>query len=248
MAQPFWITTSWDDGHILDLRIADYLNKYNLVGTFYIPRDYINPRLSDSDLVHLAARHEVGAHTLTHPVLTETDIETARHEIVGSREWLQDITGTSVTAFCYPKGYADQQTRDLVAEAGFEVARTALQYHITAGRDFLDLPTTVHIYPFPLRPVKDWRARTKPIRRALPYVPSLRIPILALRSWPTLALALLERVAKVGGIWHLWGHSWEIEKYGMWKDLDRILAAASQYSQAQSVTNSQLVHELRQPS
>ncbi len=32
-----FITTSWDDGHPLDFRVAELLSKYGLRGTFYIP-------------------------------------------------------------------------------------------------------------------------------------------------------------------------------------------------------------------
>ena len=44
--KPFWITTSWDDGHTLDLRLADLLDKYDLRGTFYVARDYLDERLA----------------------------------------------------------------------------------------------------------------------------------------------------------------------------------------------------------
>jgi peptidoglycan/xylan/chitin deacetylase (PgdA/CDA1 family) len=30
------VTTSWDDGHILDVKLSELLKKYNLKGTFYI--------------------------------------------------------------------------------------------------------------------------------------------------------------------------------------------------------------------
>ena len=34
------VTTSWDDGHKLDLKLAALLKKYNIKGTFYIsPHD-----------------------------------------------------------------------------------------------------------------------------------------------------------------------------------------------------------------
>lgn len=32
-----YITTSWDDGHPLDLRVAELLSEYHLQGTFYVP-------------------------------------------------------------------------------------------------------------------------------------------------------------------------------------------------------------------
>ena len=33
-----FMTTSWDDGHPLDYRIAEMLQEYGLRGTFYIPK------------------------------------------------------------------------------------------------------------------------------------------------------------------------------------------------------------------
>ncbi|MDQ7036500.1 MAG: hypothetical protein Q9P01_17205 [Anaerolineae bacterium] len=61
------ITSSWDDGHVLDLRVADMLDRYGLTGTFYIARDFLDERMSDSQLQDLAQRHEVGAHTANTP-------------------------------------------------------------------------------------------------------------------------------------------------------------------------------------
>ncbi|NDJ75621.1 MAG: polysaccharide deacetylase family protein [Chloroflexi bacterium] len=247
MTQPFWISTSWDDGHVLDRRVVDLLNRHNLRGTFYIARDYLPDRLSDSEIVVLAQEHEVAAHTLTHPILTEIALDDARQEIMGSKAWLEDLTGRPVTGFAFPAGIFNQDLRNLAEDVGFRVARSVRQFSIgTTGLDYLDLPTTIHIYPFPFRPVNSWRARFQPIRRAVPHILPLRIPLLALRNWPALATILLERASQQGGVWHLWGHSWEIEKYGMWDELDRILAVASRYSNAQPVTNSELVHALKQ--
>jgi len=135
-------------------------------------------------------------------------------------------------------------SRALVAEAGFSVARTVIEYRLDAGHDPLALPTTVHIYPFPLRPTRSRRARFEPVRRVLPHMVRLRLPLSALRNWRALALSLLARAAATGGVWHLWGHSWEVERYAMWSDLEYVLAAASRYPEARFVTNSGLVREV----
>jgi SAM-dependent methyltransferase len=37
MKSPTYITTSWDDGHPTDLRVAALLAKYGIAGTFYVP-------------------------------------------------------------------------------------------------------------------------------------------------------------------------------------------------------------------
>ncbi len=89
---PFTITTSWDDGHRLDQRVADLLDRHGLRGTFYIARDFLPERMTDAEIRGLGARHEIGAHTLTHPVLTEISLEQAQQEISGSKSWLEDLT------------------------------------------------------------------------------------------------------------------------------------------------------------
>jgi peptidoglycan/xylan/chitin deacetylase (PgdA/CDA1 family) len=243
---PFTITTSWDDGHRLDQRVADMLDTYGLRGTFYIARDFLPERLSDAEIRVLRQRHEIGAHTLTHPTLTEVSREQANQEIAGSKSWLEDVTGTSITAFCYPRGANNPALQEVVQNAGYRMARGVDQYHLQAGGTRYNLPTTVHIYPFPLRPVSGLRKmklRFEPIQRVLPQVHMLGISPLALRSWSSLAIALLERAEAVGGVWHLWGHSWEIEHYQMWDALETVLAAAGRYANASHAVNSELVRE-----
>jgi peptidoglycan/xylan/chitin deacetylase (PgdA/CDA1 family) len=76
------VTTSWDDGHNLDLKVAALLDKSGLKGTFYISpqnRELSSAsRLSDENIKLLASQHEVGAHTNTHPHLTRLD----RNEVI----------------------------------------------------------------------------------------------------------------------------------------------------------------------
>lgn len=236
-----WITTSWDDGHSLDQRLAARLDRYDLRGTFYIARDYLPDRLTASQIAALAARHEIGAHSLTHPDLTALPPDRAYHEIAGSGAWVAAITGRPVTAFCPPCGLVNDTVRDLIAAAGYEVARTTQLYHLAASGDPLRLPTTTCAEPFPFLPAGSLRERLQPLRYVRRFVVPLRIPLAALRSWSALALALLDRAAATGGVWHLWGHSWEIERYGLWDDLDRVLAATRRYPHARRVTNTELV-------
>ena len=243
----FTITTSWDDGHHLDQRVADLLDRHGLRGTFYIARDFLPERLSDAEIRDLAGRHEIGAHTLTHPVLTEISMEQAGQEISGSKSWLEDLTGAPISAFCYPKGANNPALQNIVQGAGYRMARGVEQYHLQAdGIRFAryNLPTTIHIYPFPLRPVSGLRKmklRIEPLQRVLPHMRELGISPLALRSWSSLAIALLERAESVGGVWHLWGHSWEIERYQMWDEFEVVLAAAGRYANSRRATNSELV-------
>lgn len=70
----------------------------------------------------LADGHEIGAHTVTHPLLTKLPPERARAEIFDARKMLEDRFGLPIRHFCYPYGDCNQQVRDWVGEAGYEAA------------------------------------------------------------------------------------------------------------------------------
>lgn len=72
----------------------------------------------------LAAGHEIGAHTVTHPRLTCLPHPRAREEIAASKKQLEDTFGLPVRHFCYPYGDWNAAIRDLVAEAGYDSACT----------------------------------------------------------------------------------------------------------------------------
>ena len=54
------ITTSWDDGHQLDLRVAELLTKYRLHGTFYIPKAAENGTMKTAQIRELSRAFEIG--------------------------------------------------------------------------------------------------------------------------------------------------------------------------------------------
>jgi len=241
------ITTSWDDGHRLDLRVAGLLDRYGLTGTFYIARDYLEERLDEAQLRDLATRHEIGAHTLTHPILTQISLQQAQQEIAGSKQWLEEMLGQAVTAFCYPAGYHNPRLQQLVADAGYSMARIVDDYVTIPTANRFAQATTVQLYPYPLRPLPDvplprgMLARAKPLLKSLRQVTRLRLSPRALISWQALAQTLLCKAQQQGGVWHLWGHSWEIERYDLWQQLDAILSTASRLSDYRACTNSQMV-------
>ncbi|MGB7749639.1 MAG: polysaccharide deacetylase family protein [Verrucomicrobiia bacterium] len=72
----------------------------------------------------LAAGHEIGSHTLTHPHLTQLPPGQAREEIFASKKKLEDLFGRPIRHFCYPYGDWNEVIRELVQEAGYETACT----------------------------------------------------------------------------------------------------------------------------
>lgn len=63
-----------------------------------------------------------GAHTVSHPYLTELSISEARNEIGDSKKALEDGLEEEVSLFCYPYGFLNGAVRDLVEEAGYRGA------------------------------------------------------------------------------------------------------------------------------
>ncbi|MGH9504264.1 MAG: polysaccharide deacetylase family protein [Terriglobales bacterium] len=82
--------------------------------------------LNTSELRALAeAGMALGAHTLTHPVLSEQSTEAAWNEISGSRTQLERAIGRPVWALAYPFGAAASVTareREMAERAGFSCA------------------------------------------------------------------------------------------------------------------------------
>ena len=70
-----YFTSSWDDGSVNDLKLLKLLNKYNIKGTFYVPKEFdgkgskfseYNRQLSDKEIIEIASGQEIGSHSLTH--------------------------------------------------------------------------------------------------------------------------------------------------------------------------------------
>jgi peptidoglycan/xylan/chitin deacetylase (PgdA/CDA1 family) len=72
----------------------------------------------------LAAGHDIGSHTLSHPYLTRLPPDKAREEISASKKKLEDQFGRPVEHFCYPYGDWNPAVLDLVVQAGYRTACT----------------------------------------------------------------------------------------------------------------------------
>ncbi len=74
----------------------------------------------------LAAGHEIGSHTLTHPFLTRIPPKQAREEIFSSGKKLEDLFGVPIEHFCYPYGDWNETVRDIVIAASYKTAFTTI--------------------------------------------------------------------------------------------------------------------------
>ncbi|MGA3026464.1 MAG: polysaccharide deacetylase family protein [Bryobacteraceae bacterium] len=229
------ITTSWDDGHPLDLRVAEKLASRGMAGTFYVPTRYeAVPRMSVSEIREIRAMGmEVGAHTVTHPRLSQLSDGMAYQEMKEGREELEQMLGEPVTSFCFPEGKFRRGHDILARRAGFTLARTTLAFRVDGRFDPLSMPVTLQLYP---------HARAVLARHAV-----VEGNIAGLLSWAgrfgaeaepaRLAARAVEHAGRRGGVVHIWGHSWEVEAKGLWNMLEHVLNAVANRPGAAYVTN-----------
>jgi peptidoglycan/xylan/chitin deacetylase (PgdA/CDA1 family) len=87
---------------------------------------------------------EIGAHTVTHPILTSLDDESARREIFGSKQHLESLTGRPSRLFAYPNGKVgvdfDERHVQMAKDAGFLASFTTSIGAATSKHDRFQLP------------------------------------------------------------------------------------------------------------
>ena len=237
MKKQIVVTTSWDDGHKLDLKLAKLLKKYGIRGTFYISpknREFREEDLlSDDEIIKLNRDFEIGAHTMTHPRLTQVSEKEALREISDSKKYLEVLTETKIRCFCYPGGAYNKKIKELVKRAGFIGARTTERPFTTIPGDLFEFGTTIQVFPLSIRGV------CGEIKLAIKNNIKL-IPFMFTKDWAKIAKNTFDYVNHNGGLWHLWGHSWVIDKYNYWNKFEKVLSYIGKRKNVQYLTNSEI--------
>lgn len=101
--------------------------------------------MDEEQLRRLAAMGmEIGAHCVTHPILTRIPDEAARREIVDSKACLERIVGAPVRTFAYPNGRPRQDYGPehvaMVRAAGFAAAVSTAWGAAARGCDRFQIP------------------------------------------------------------------------------------------------------------
>lgn len=85
--------------------------------------------------VSQAAHHPlitVGSHTISHPLLTNCSPKEMNDEILGSKQYLENITGEPVKYFAYPAGDYNRKVAECVINAGYEAAFAVDRHRMTS--------------------------------------------------------------------------------------------------------------------
>ena len=107
--------------------------------------------------------HEVGSHSLSHPILTLVDDAQLEREVAGSRARLEAELGVPVLSFCYPNGSCDDRVAAAVRRAGYRRAVTTRWGSNAAGADDVRL----HRCDMQGSRARDRAGRLSPARLAL---------------------------------------------------------------------------------
>lgn len=162
------------------------MEKYHIPTAFYWPVEWHSlahdkgyEPLSYHKARHIAARHEIGSHTITHRHLTDLPVKEAEDEILESRTLLRQMFDQPVKKFCPPRGYTNPDLTEFTLIL-YECQR------LTKGKGL------VHVHPDSgANSNKPWRQK-------------------------------LEEELERGDV-EIWGHSWELDKFELWDDLEAAL-------------------------
>jgi peptidoglycan/xylan/chitin deacetylase (PgdA/CDA1 family) len=144
---------------ILDVKHADPERRQALVDGIVAAcggREPPSPMMSAAQVRNLRALGmDVGAHTVTHPILTRLDPASARSEIERSKAWLETLLDHPVPLFAYPNGhpnhdYAAEHVQ-MVRDCGFDAAVTTAPGAASIRSDRFQLPRIAPWDRTPLR-------------------------------------------------------------------------------------------------
>lgn len=133
---------TYDDGILQDVRFVALLNRYGLKGTFNLnsqlmeeefawthPNGMTVKRLSVDAVRNLYDGHEVAAHTLTHPYLSDKTREQILWEMGEDKRRLEVLFGREVAGFGVPFHFYNETVAQCVKECGFAYGRNSELTH-----------------------------------------------------------------------------------------------------------------------
>jgi peptidoglycan/xylan/chitin deacetylase (PgdA/CDA1 family) len=231
------ITTSWDDGYPADFRIAELLDKYDMGGTFYVPKRNEEYEVMEEDKIcDLAKNFEIGGHTLNHVRIRSTSSDFFEKEILGCYTWLEDLLGTAPVSFCFPGGAFNKPAIEFSFNSGFQLLRTTELLSTACLNSRHVLPTTIQVFKHhQFTYFKHLLKRFKFNSLWLYAQSGTKADLFKMVDF------YLQQIDENGGCFHLWGHSWEIEKFNLWKDLEEILKIISGNSNFKYLPNAGLL-------
>jgi peptidoglycan/xylan/chitin deacetylase (PgdA/CDA1 family) len=220
------LVLSYDDAPVQDRRLIQLLDQYGLKGTFHLNSGLLGNKghVRPQEVRTLYAGHEVSAHTVNHPGLTQlTESEIVR-EVVADREALERLTGKLVRGMSYPFGDHDQFVIDSLRSTGIEYARTVEDsYGFAIPNEFLAWHPTIHqfgtAYYEDSTPERDARELARFFQIVDDFLATEEVALL-----------------------YVWAHSWEFDAgEDRWRQTEHFFQRVQESSEVCSMTHIDLV-------
>lgn len=220
-----FLTLSFDDGTVQDERFIALLNEYGVKSTFNLNSGFFGNRHRIThtgidcdhtevtpDMVRgLYAGHEVAVHTVHHPNLAKLTPDEVYREVDGDRQALEALCGYPIVGMAYPGGLF--YTEETISTI---LTRTPVRYaRTTSSHRTFALP-----------------------ERYMEWHPTCKLEDDAL-------FALADRfLADETGeplLFYVWGHSFELDKFGSWGRAERFLEKISGRPEVEYLTNAEVM-------
>lgn len=197
-----FLTFSYDDGVTQDKRLVKIFDKYGLKATFNINSELLGTpgslrrenmwighnKIEPEEAADLYRNHEVAAHTLTHPHLTEAGDEEVVRQVEEDRKKLEELTHQKIVGMAYPGGGVNHDDRvvELIRKhTKIRYARTITSsYSFDVQEDLLQFQPTVYHLEFD--------------------------------KMMELGEKFIKLKTEVPQIYYVWGHSYEFDYYDTW--------------------------------
>lgn len=191
---------SFDDGNFLDWTVAQMLKERGHKATFYFSKN--NPKhdvMTEHEIKEFHKEFpymEIGQHTLMHNLLTQLTWEKSVQDIDQGFLWHGKLFDEEYPkSFCFPRGYYTKEMCEYLSAIGYENARVVKSKNL--GIPKYEIEAGFHIY----KQINDDDGE----------------------GTDEYLVDKVEELLEQGKDFGIWGHSWEIEKYDLWGDLEEIL-------------------------
>jgi hypothetical protein len=232
------ICFSWDDGAVEDMKLMDLSIQYDIPAIFFIPAtNGERGVMPEADIKTLSKNNfEIGAHTYSHSYLTLLPLGNAHAELLNGKSFLEQLLGKEIPHFCFPGGKYNSELIE-ISKLYFKSARTADTGALVQSNSFLIRPT-FHFYDRGIKSlIYNSLKNTSPIFR-------LSLSNIFCRNYFELIKNLvvdLDNSPDSNKI-IIWGHSWEIEKFQLWGQLEELFQFISLNNPKSKLTYSQLLN------
>lgn len=122
------VSITFDDAHRSNIAAIEYLRERDIRPTVFVVQQWAETDpdyMSADDIRRLSPHCDFGSHGATHTAMTRLSNEALAQELIGSRAFLEALTGAPVTTMAFPGGRHNGRTVRAARAAGYQAVGTS---------------------------------------------------------------------------------------------------------------------------